>query len=585
MLRLTKLLRVLAIALGGLLPTTPMWLRGMPDAGDAVFHAMWYTNFARQFFAGELYPRWLSEMNGGLGSPAFFFYAPLPYYLTLLFTPFLPSGAYGLRHLGASASLAVVASGFAAYLWLRKITDENSAAIASVLYMWMPYHLGIDLYGRVAFAELWAFVWMPLILYCVALIQSGRAQFAVAGLALSYAALISTHLPTVLIFSLIPPLVALCTTETAQRRRATIFTVAGMSLGIGLAAVYLIPAMLTQDYVSLPDMQASRYGERWLQFPRFSLRDMESQLAWATLTTCGLLACALVLMHGDKASNALQDKMRAELQDRVRDARRREKIFWLAAASASVLLMTPAGNFVWQLFTPLQSIQFPWRFNSTLCLAATMLAARALHAQRGQPRRAFKVATLAAACLLVSGWAAFTIWRAAPAMHMGRGALGNLSRKRLSESRDAPEYRPAHAASTQEVAFAELLERICKTGERRARVCTVEGTASFGVERWTPREIALGVETAQGVAFNVNQFYYPGWTAYVDGRAHTLAPSQPDGLLHLALPPGAHRLILRLEKTPQETTGQLVSAASVVLLLVWLAGAKWFARRPPASEM
>lgn len=579
MLRMKKLLRVLAIALGGLLPTTPVWLRGMPDAGDAVFHAMWYTNFARQFFAGELYPRWLSEMNGGLGSPVFFFYAPLPYYLTLLFTPFLPGGAYGLRHLGASVSLAVVASGFAAYLWLKQITDENPAAIACVLYMWMPYHLGIDLYGRVAFAELWAFVWMPLILYCVALIQSGRARFAIAGLALSYAALISTHLPSVLIFSLIPPLVALCTTETTQRRRATIFTVAGMSLGIGLAAVYLIPAMLTQEYVSLPDMQASLYGERWLQFPRFRLRDVEAQIVWATLTTCGLLACALVLMHGDKASgDARRGEVRDALQFKMRAARRREKIFWLAAASASVLLMTPAGNFVWQLFTPLQSIQFPWRFNATLCLAATILAARALHSQRGQPRRAFKVATLVAACLLVSSWVAFTVWRAAPAMHLDSGALGDVARKRLSESRDAPEYRPAHAASTQEVAFAELLERICKTGEGRARVCAVEGTGSFSVERWTPREIALGVETAQGVSFNVNQFYYPGWTAYVDGRAHTLAPSQPDGLLHLALPSGTHRLILRLEKTEHEFTGEFISAVSLIALLVWLVAAKRIAR-------
>jgi hypothetical protein len=265
-------------------------------------------------------------------------------------------------------------------------------------------------------------------------------------------------------------------------------------------------------------------------------------------------------------------------------ARRREKSFWIAAAAVSVLLTTPAGNFVWQLFTPLQSIQFPWRFNATLCLAATMLAARALQSQRGQPRRAFKVAMLAAACLIVSSWAVFTIWRAAHAMQLAQGALVGGASKRLSESRDAPEYRPAHAASTQEVAFAELLERICKTGEARARVCTVEGAGSFSVERWTPREIALAVETAQGVAFNVNQFYYPGWTAYVDGHTHTLAPSQPDGLLHLALPPGAHRLILRLEKTPQEVGGQLVSAASVVVLLVWLAGGEWFARRSKSQS-
>jgi hypothetical protein len=131
------------------------------------------------------------------------------------------------------------------------------------------------------------------------------------------------------------------------------------------------------------------------------------------------------------------------------------------------------------------------------------------------------------------------------------------------------------------LAFAELMERICKTGETSARVCPVEGTASFNVERWTPREIALRVEAAQGVSFNVRQFYYPGWTAYLDGRAHPLAPSQPDGLLHLTLPPGAHQLNLRLEKTTHESIGQLVSASSVIMLLMWLvwpAAGKWLAR-------
>lgn len=558
MLRMTKLLRALAVACGGLISTVPVWLRGMPDAGDAVFHSMWYTNFARQFFAGELYPRWLSEMNDGLGSPVFFFYAPLPYYLTLLFTPFLSGGAYGLRHLGASASLAVVASGLAAYLWLRELADENSAAVAAVLYVWMPYHLGIDLYGRVAFAELWAFVWMPLVLYGVALIRGGRVRFGVAGLALSYAALILTHLPSVLIFSPIPPLVALSATGAVGRRRATILTLAGMLLGVGLAAVYLLPAMSTQEHVSLADMLPTLYGERWLGPPRFSLRELEAQLSWAALTTFALLACALALSRGGKADAAA----------------RREKVFWLAVASASFLLMTPASDFIWRLVKPLQSIQFPWRFNALLCLAATMLVARAIHSRGGWWRGAWKVSALVAACLIVSSWAAFTIWRAAPAVHAGWGALAEVSRKRLDARRDAPEYRPASAPSTQEAAFAELLERLCRAGEARARVCPVEGAGEFTIEQWQPREIRLRVVSEQGVSFNVGQFYYPGWTAYVDGREHPLAPSRPDGLLQLALPPGAHELQLRLEKTAPETSGELISAASVILLLVWLVAAK-----------
>jgi hypothetical protein len=274
-----------------------------------------------------------------------------------------------------------------------------------------------------------------------------------------------------------------------------------------------------------------------------------------------VLLCAFIITLGGATTND--------------QALRRERAFWMCVSAACVLLMTPPGDFAWRVVRPLQTIQFPWRFNAVLCVAAAALIATSVRSlRRGRPYGAVRLAALVVGCAFVAGWVVFTVQVARkefPSLRRGSPAgMDAAYFKRLERGRDAPEYRPATAASTQTEDFEKLLSRICREGERLAKACVVEGAAAITVERWQPRELALRVETVSGVALNVSQFYYPGWTAYLDGRQHALAPSQPDGLLHLRLPPGAHEITLRLEKRPPESIGQLVSASSLILLLVWL---------------
>ncbi|HEY9403318.1 MAG TPA: 6-pyruvoyl-tetrahydropterin synthase-related protein, partial [Pyrinomonadaceae bacterium] len=411
-----KLLAPLIVCASGLLLTAPLLLYGAPAVGDMIFHAMWQTNFSSQLSAGDLYPRWLLDMNGGLGSPVFFFYAPLPYYITALLTPFLPGGSYGLAHLGASLSLAVVASGLTAYLWLKVTTGRASAAAAAVIYMLAPYHLGVDVYTRGAFAEVWAFVWMPLVLYFVRRLFTAGAgfPFALPGLALSYAALIATHLPTTLIFSLVPPCYALFVCAPRQRLRSLIFTVGGMSLGIGLACVYLLPALTTQEYVSLGDLLPELYHQRWPRLSNLNHAELDGRITLAVLTTAAMIACAAVLAcRNDNVDAAGDDGQRPG---------KREYMFWIVVSLGCLLLMTPMSGFVWRLVKPLQSIQFPWRFNAVLCVAAAAIIADGVRAlRRAKPVGAFRLAALVVACVLVIGWVVFTV-------HVARKEFPSLRR-------------------------------------------------------------------------------------------------------------------------------------------------------------
>src|SRR3954463_8301416 len=60
-------------------------VRQWPISGDFLFYATALKAFSAQLWSGELYPRWLTEVSAGYGSPVFLFYAPLPFYVGSLF--------------------------------------------------------------------------------------------------------------------------------------------------------------------------------------------------------------------------------------------------------------------------------------------------------------------------------------------------------------------------------------------------------------------------------------------------------------------------------------------------------------------
>ncbi len=178
--KIKSLLPIFIIVVAGLVSVFPIIVFGFPFfTHDGTTHTIFYTNFAEQFWAGEPYPRWLIQMNTGLGSPTFFYYPPLAYYLTVPFYFLSEIDPNGWRQLGLAASLVQIASGLCAYLWLKRFASRTGATIAAVLYIWMPYHLALDLYVRGAFAELCTFVWMPLILYFTYKISNGRKNAVV----------------------------------------------------------------------------------------------------------------------------------------------------------------------------------------------------------------------------------------------------------------------------------------------------------------------------------------------------------------------------------------------------------------------
>ena len=575
-----KVFPVIVIAAAGFILTIPAVIYGIPFFSDdgVTHHAIWYTHFSEQLWAGDLYPRWLMGMNEGLGSPLFFYYPPLPYFLTSLLKPFFPGDPHGWHQLGLSASLALTASGLFSYLWLKDMTDRKSALVASVLYMATPYHLASDLYIRGAFAEYWAFVWMPLVLYFSHRIVN-RHRMAVVGLAVSYALLAMTHLPTTLIFSPLPICYAFFTAQRSRKVRTAGMTFGAMALGVGLAAVYLWPAMTTQQFVFLDRMTTGYFSyENWLFFSRFNLwRDEKLLLLLLLLDLVAIACCAFIVTRSNP--NKSISKINS---------------FWFAAAIASTLMMTQLSKPFWLILPIVQKIQFPWRFNAILSVATTSLLALSISSLRRNNSLSTRI-TMVIAVLLIAGWIPATGWGIAKSYAIGSHSQAEIDYKNreVEQSREVPEYYPRWNKSMAEINWEEstqegvwdrlinskmesLLERAGRSKGNLSKVKIVEGTGRVNVNSWKTGKISLQVETATGMKLDVSHFYYPNWKAHLKGESAGLdvQASQPDGLISLSLPSGNHQVLLELERSKAEKIGEIVSLVSILIALVYVVASK-----------
>ena len=490
----------LAVLIGAaLVVCAPVLWRGAPArAHDGAHHARWSNQFCRQLWGGEAYPRWLADENGGLGGAAFFFYPPLPFYAGCAVWPAVRAhDPYGWRTAGISFTLAMLLSGLTAYLWLRDLTGERAALFGALFYLLAPYHAAIDLYTRGALSETWSVVWMPLVLLFTMRVVRGE-RWALRGLAISYALLVFSHLAVTLIFS---PVVLIL----AMRNRALLRVAAALALGASLAAIYLVPAMLTQSNVSMEVTNTGFYDYHhwWIVQP-----PLTPFKTWMLVTAAATAAYAAALYRFSR--------------------------FYVALAAAALFFMTPLSEPVWWLFEPLKMLQFPWRFNVLLVLAAAALSGLA-HARISRVVRAV-ILCAAAIATVPPMLAAF------------------------SPSPPIDDLQREEAAFWPRAALARF----------PARVVSVDPAGSAAVESWRARHIVLQVDIGTDARLTLAHFFYPGWRGWIDQNKQAVAvrASEPEGFMQMDVPPGRYTLSLELGREPPERWGGIVSLVALVLLAV-----------------
>lgn len=503
--------------------------------GDFYVYARWQAHFAEALAAGELYPRWLPDLNQGFGSPAFFIYPPLGQWLAALLTPLIPGAqAAGLRlHVILTACLAF--GGFGTLLWLRWLgLGRPAALIGAVAWLLLPYHAYLNLYQRGAFAELVAMAALPWgLAFAHALKQ--RRMLAWAGLAMALAALLLANAPTALFGA---PFICLYAVLLADRKdwlRLCATVLFSAVLALALSAAWLWPALsqvgLVNDHILFDDVyQPANY----LIFSPTPWPNQGVRIAATAIFLLHAAVLLLVLLTGGAV---------------------RGRALLIVSTVLILLVMSELARPIWITGMPWSKIQFAWRLLGLQSLLLAGLVGIAWQAVAGRRKGAVRAALvwLLPGLLLIDA-----VFLSALAWHVARRPVW-----------PTPEVA-AHRAEVREYWLGDVDALARRFGAHDA--IAVVGAIQTGKLIRNGRSLAIDVRADAPARIALRQFAYTGWHVRLDGGDWSPAGRStafPD-LVDVPVPAGQHRIELYLPPLPAESRGLMVSEVALLLLLAGL---------------
>ncbi len=538
----------MSIAVAAFVVEIPFFFLGTPSGHDVEFHLYSWLEVLSQWKQGIVYPRWAALANFAYGEPRFIFYPPASWALGAALSAIFPWTLAASIYIW----LALLAAGVSMFLLARQWLDRRDATFAAVLYAVNPYHLVI-VYWRSALAELLASCLLPLLLLLLLRAdEKGRGITVYLALLLASSWLVNAPAAVMIHYSL----VLLMLVVAWQRRSPRVLLVGTVAvvLGAALAAVYLLPAVYEQKWVTIA--QAVSAGSR----PRDSFLFIHTTDADhdAFNHLISWIALGEILLTVFAAWTA-------------RSWRRRNRTLWyslVAWAGACSLLMLSITNVLWRILPKLEYMQFPWRW--MLCLGIPFTLLIVLGVRRWSVRIAFYLATLA---VLALGWRHFQApwWDNAGDL---REMQDNMESGEGYEGVD--EYTPVGADPS--------------SVSKDARRVMVDGPAhaAIHVSQWTPEFKLFTVEMSAPDNLALRLFNYPAWRVTVNGRQVQPGTRESTGQMLVPVEVGANQVQISFVRTWDRTAGGWISLLALILTLVSLktvapASRRLFGRGGPTS--
>ncbi|MBL6455015.1 hypothetical protein JMJ55_06745 [Belnapia sp. T6] len=492
-LRLGLLLTLLVLATVALTP-----LLGVPVYGRNFGHD---SNFALTALAfmeqgireGRWWPRWVMDTNFGLGGITFYTYPPLGYWVAALFR--IGSGLPTAEVMALSMAFWRLVFLGGCFLWLRRHVPPQAALAGAALAALLPYPALINPWIRFSYAEVAGAAMLPFLLLAIERAAESRDGRGIPGLAVVFAALALTHLPSCALVAHLAPVYG----WAYGGKRGAIRTILGGLGGAGLAACFILPAAaLLKD--------ANFEGDAIWRTSLMFYSGLDGTAVYVQfLLIVWTAGWATVL-----AALTFRWLGRAMPASPLRHAA-------MVLLFAAFALMTVVTLPLWILLPQLRSIEFPWRATGLLTMPVAALAALALAGGARMARPVVLAFGLGCAVLpplflwvMVSfgnpGWPRFL-----PAEQRQERAM-------VSPRGISPEHLPAWAA---------------RAGWRGVWEGTETETAP---DPWPRPALPAGARRIPGgflvpeatTSFALPQFYFPAWQA-MDGAGQRLEVRPTEG--------------------------------------------------------
>jgi len=310
---------------------------------------------------GHLPLRWAGSLNYFCGVPIFNFFYPLFYYLVFVINLFAQNVIVSLKVIYL---LTFIIGPVFMFLWLKKETRNDwGAFIGAILYLFLPYRF-LLIYVRNS-PEFLAYMILPILFYQIFCFCKKKNLITGLGVSILMALLVLSH-----------NLVALITlpivffwfgykiwTLKLYKKKAYLVLVGAIALSaIGLSAFFWGPMIFEQHNTQLGTMGVYKYYNHFPTVKQlirspwgfyYSLANgnedgmsfMLGYAQWVVLGLAVILLCFNLLKWGIQKTIRVNQKL----------------FFWLLFSGLFLFLMWVRSQFIWELLSPLQRIQFPWR--------------------------------------------------------------------------------------------------------------------------------------------------------------------------------------------------------------------------------
>ncbi len=550
----------------------------LPTLTDAEMHAYRTHQILSAWQAGVPYVRWAPDFFYAFGYPVFSYYSPLTYYLGAAYA----SLCCGVTGAAAGVKFVIVAAIYLGaggmYLFVRDRWGELAGVVSVAAFSLSPYLVYIDPHARGDAPETFAIAVGIWVLWAFARLRRTLAPGDAAVAAVTLAALILSHnLMALVFFGLLLAWLAwdvlfgqafmpVWILDEAPANAVGRWQVMGrlalaVGLGLALAAFMWLPAVLERDAVQFHNVAGGSYFD----FRRYFVDWRE---LFAPALTFDLSATQMRFHYSIGLAQWILGAL-GLLTVFAPRLRRFSVLFFALVAVCLIYLILPGSIRVWEAIPPMAFLQFPTRLLGPAAVVLGILAGAAVSWADYLPWKHSRLA-LGAGAVALCGLTAMPLlypplWPAFGPVTAERILATELTGRGVGTT-SANDFLPV-GVTVPPQPQASLIESYA-TGpvDKINRVTLPPGTQVEILEHG-PEHDRFHVIGETEFVLRPYTFYWPGWTAYVDGVKTPTQIADPDGWMTLTVPAGTHDVLFRLENTPVRWWGWLISGAALAGLL------------------
>ena len=534
----------------------------LPILTDAHHHIYRTFEIIQAWRQGIFFTTWAPDFYYSYGYPVFNFYAPFTHYLSAAYGMFFGPVA-GVKF---SMVLSTFLGTIGIYLFGREQWGPLPAAVSAAVYATAPYIALTEPITRGAMPEAFAIGMGPIVLWAFTrLMRTGAWRFLTLS-AVSLAILIASH--NLLSFVLIGFTaawilwdIAFIHTPTSHAGwvEALARPAAAGVLAVGLTAIIWLPAILERNTI--------QYWKAFAYPPFNRYTAASALLAPATSADANMFDASELPYRIGLAQWVLG--LLGALTMLWAGRQRRVTLFFVLIGLVTFVLMIPQSDPIWRVLQVLPFLQFSYRLLGVLvpCLAwlagalVGWAAARRPGLQMGTAAVVAGLSLLAALPMLSPlPWPEFGDVNAKAIYALEIGGQRGVGTTNDGEFLPItvlkkPSPNPAITAAIN----AEIVEKVDRAALPDGAEATLTGHTTLQDD--------FAIRARDGFVLRVLTFYWPGWTAYLDGPQVPIQVTEPEGFISVAIPAGSHALTLRLQETPQRRLGWIISGAALIILL------------------